>query len=90
MRDRAARECGTTDFSGRWLLAPFPASFGGASMSVWARRTGCRTARRVARSAAAGKRTRGFRCRTTRTGCEFLAERCTARGGRIVWYETGA
>jgi hypothetical protein len=87
---RGARECGTTDFSGRWLLAPFPAHFGGASMSVWAKRTGCRTARRVARYAAAGKRRRGFRCRTTRTAHEYLAERCTARGGRIVWYETGA
>jgi hypothetical protein len=87
---RGTRECGTTDFSGRWLLAPFPANFGGASMSVWAKRTGCRTARRVARSAVAAKRRRGFRCRTTRAGHEFLAERCKARGGRIVWYETGA
>ena len=83
---RGTRECGTTDFSGKWLIAPFPENFGGASMSVWAKRTGCRTARRVARY---GRRA-GFRCRVTRTGYEFLAERCRGRGGRIVWYETGA
>jgi hypothetical protein len=86
---RGTRECGTTDFSGGWLLAPFPASFGGASMSVWAKRTGCRAARRVALSATAAKR-RGFRCRTMRSGYEYLAQRCTAHRGRIVWYETGA
>jgi hypothetical protein len=83
---RGTRECGTTDFSGKWLMAPFPESFGGASMSVWAKRTGCRTARRLARH---GRRA-GFRCRVTRTGHEFHAERCRGRGGRIVWYETGA
>jgi hypothetical protein len=83
---RGTRECGTTDFTGKWLLAPFPESFGGASMAVWAKRTRCRTARRLALH---GRRA-GFRCRVTESGYEYLAERCRGRGGRIVWYETGA
>jgi hypothetical protein len=83
---RGTRECGTTLFTGRWVLAPFPENFFGAWMSVWAKRTGCRAARRAARSGESA----GFRCRTTRSGHEFLAQRCRGRGGRIVWYETGA
>jgi hypothetical protein len=80
-------ECGTTDFTGRWLLPPYPESFGGASMSVWAKHTACRTARRVAR---APRGARGFRCKTTKSGYEYVAQRCTARGGRVIWAESGS
>jgi hypothetical protein len=81
------RSCGTTDFSGRWLMPPFPPDFGGASMSVWAQRVDCVTARRVARRP--GGR-RGWRCVTTNTGYEFVAVRCTRPGGRVVRIESGA
>jgi len=87
------RECGTTDYSRsryglRWLLPPFPDSFGGASRTVWAKRVNCSTARRIS------SRTRlsggGYRCSVTRAGHEFRAVRCVASRGRRVYIESGA
>lgn len=83
-----SRECGTTDFSGRWLLAPFPESFGGASMSVWAKRASCRTARRVA--GRGRQASSAYRCKTIRTGWEYRAVRCDASGGRRIWIDSGS
>lgn len=87
------QECGTTDYSRsrgglRWLLPPFPDSFGGATTTVWAKRVNCSTARRIS------SRTRlsggGYRCSVTRTGHEFRAVRCVASRGRRVYIESGA
>lgn len=82
-----SRECGTTEFTGSWLLPPFPENFGGASTTVWAKGTSCRTARRVALGRVRGS---GFRCRATKRAWEFVASRCTAAGGRVVWVESGS
>jgi hypothetical protein len=82
------RDCGTTDFSGKWLLAPFPENFGGASMSVTARRVSCRVARRIARRY--GRSTGAFRCSVLKSAHEYRRTKCSASRGRVVWIETGA
>jgi hypothetical protein len=88
--------CGTTDFVNgphgrRWLYPPFPAGFGGAYRSVWARRTSCSVARRVSFRWDGRSRTyRGWRCVITKTGEEFAASRCTRSGGRVIRFEGGA
>ena len=56
----------------------FPPSFGGAWLTVWAKRVPCAAARRLARSG----NPRGFRCRTTKQAHEFHAMTCTRAGGR--------
>jgi hypothetical protein len=86
---RGTKECGTTDFSSQgWLLPPFPPNFGGAFLSAWGKNVSCRTARRVVRSRRASAAA-GFRCVATKRGWEYVKGRCKARGGRVVWYETG-
>lgn len=82
------RDCGTTDFGGKWLLAPFPENFGGASMSVMAKRVSCRSARRVARRY--GRSTGAFRCVVTKSRHEYRRSKCTTSRGHAVWVETGS
>ena len=82
------RDCGTTDFSGKWLVAPFPENFGGAFMSVMAKRVSCPTARRLARSNS--RHTGAFRCVVTKSGYEYRRTKCSASRGRIISVETGA
>jgi hypothetical protein len=81
----ARRFCGITDFSTGWRRPPVF----GASMSAWATRVSCRTARRVARRWRGRARVMDFRCRRTRTGLEFVAVRCT-RGRQVVRFESGS
>ena len=81
----ARRFCGTTDFTSGWTQGPVL----GASMSAWAERVSCRTARRVASRWRGRPRLMGFRCRRTRVGEEFVAVRCT-RGRQVVRFESGS
>jgi len=88
--------CATTDFTSgphgrRWLYPPFPASFGGASMSVWAKRTSCSVAHRVASGCDGRSRVyHGWQCVITKTAEEFAASRCARPGGRVIRFEGGA
>lgn len=85
---RGTRDCGTTDFSGKWLLAPYPANFGGAFMSVKAKRVPCRSARRIARRY--GRSAGPYRCIVTKSGYEYRRSKCTASRGRVISIESGA
>ncbi|HEX8207806.1 MAG TPA: hypothetical protein VF587_17200 [Solirubrobacteraceae bacterium] len=82
---RELRFCGITDFSRGFGKPPVV----GASLAAWGRNVSCRTARTVARRWRGRARVRGFRCRRTRTGAEFVAVKCT-RGRQVVRFESGS
>lgn len=82
------RFCGTAAY-GRRMVWRRGLGEGGASVSAWAQRTSCRTARRVAVRWRGRGRVMGFRCKTTSSAHEFIAVRCT-RGQRVVRFESGA
>jgi hypothetical protein len=74
------------DFTGGWHDPPGR----GAYVEAWGRRVSCATARRSARSWRGRSRVLGFRCRPVNRGEEYLAVKCTKRGGRVVRVESGA
>ncbi|HEX2085892.1 MAG TPA: hypothetical protein VHF89_09435 [Solirubrobacteraceae bacterium] len=80
------RHCGVNDGSGRWHAPPGI----GAGIEVWGQRVTCRRARHVALRWRGRRRVGRFRCRVIARGEEFVAVRCTARGGRVVRFEAGA
>jgi hypothetical protein len=74
----------------RWLEPPFPPNFGGAFLEAWAQRVPCSAARKIAMGWNGKRSYRGYGCIITKRAYEFLAVRCTRRGGDVVRWETGA
>lgn len=74
------RECGDIANDGAYLV------------NVTTRVVSCSTARRALRLMWYGKSSglRGYHCRNRQIGIESSDVRCTASGGRVIRYQTGA
>lgn len=80
------RECGSWVGNG-WTYGP---TWGGGIFNLTTRKVGCPYARRFVMARIHGLPTKGWKCRTTRTGYESGDVRCIALGDYVIHYQYGA